>query len=126
VIRNCVSLNGITCSSCKRKMPPFPVKRNCKHPADVFHKVSVGTILKEKLGRFGFLADGGCKCTARASQMDAWGAKGCRQNFEIIHGWLRDEAKARRIPFASALAKWLLSSVLKEAEEKERLLNIQL
>lgn len=126
MIRNCVSIDGIVCASCKRKMPPSPIQRNCTHPTTVFHKVSVGTMLKEKLGRFGFLADGGCKCTARASQMDAWGAKGCREHFETIHGWLRDEARARRIPFAGALAKWFLSSVLKKAEEKERLLNLQI
>lgn len=123
MIRNCFSVDGIVCSACGIRMPPSSAKRNCASQATVFHKVSVGTMLKEKLGRFGFLADGGCRCTARASQMDSWGAKGCIENFDTIHAWLKDEAKSRCIPFGGILARWVLSSVLKQAEEKEQLLN---
>lgn len=53
-----------------------------------------GTELKVLLASLGLTA-GGCHCDERATQMNRWGVTGCRERFEEIVAWLREEQKNR-------------------------------
>lgn len=51
----------------------------------------VGSRLKALLAQLGLPADGCWGCGSLASQMDRWGAEGCRENRDQILGWLRQQ-----------------------------------
>jgi hypothetical protein len=49
-----------------------------------------GTELKKLLAELGLKPSAGCKCAAKARQMDKLGVSGCRERLEEITGWLRE------------------------------------
>ena len=51
-----------------------------------------GTELKKLLSRIGITPKAGCKCLARAVEMDIRGCEWCEANIDTIVGWLREEA----------------------------------
>lgn len=57
-----------------------------------------GTELRRLLLELGITTSDGCLCAARATQMDAWGAGGCREHREEISTWLREAASKRSWP----------------------------
>jgi hypothetical protein len=65
-----------------------------------------GCQLKRILEAWGFVAQPGCKCEARAATMDAWGPDECAtpDRAKEILGWLKEEADARGLPFISTVA----------------------
>lgn len=65
-----------------------------------------GCQLKRILEAWGFVAQPGCQCEARAVIMDDWGPDECSKPERIteICGWLKEEADARGLPFVSAVA----------------------
>lgn len=65
-----------------------------------------GCQLKRILEAWGFVAQPGCKCAARAAIMDDWGPDECSKpdRAKEILGWLKDEADARGLPFISTVA----------------------
>lgn len=80
-----------------------------------------GTELIGLLETFGIRSDDypGCQCKLRASQMDMWGADGCREHRAEIVGWLQEEANklgwAGRI--ASAGIGWLVDEAIRRASQ---------
>lgn len=75
----------------------------------------VGTELKKLLHRFGITASGKCACEQRATEMDAKGIDWCEANKKLIEGWLREEARARRLPFNTLAARALLRLAIRNA-----------
>ena len=92
----------------------------CPHGAGaVARRGGAGTELKRMLGRFGIVATR-CQCAARAAQMDRLGPDWCEQNIETILGWLRDEARARGLPFVPMGARMLILRAIRLARIAEK------
>lgn len=78
-----------------------------------------GTELHRLLGKFGIHMAKGCSCKGRMVQMNKWGCDGCRENMDVIVGWLREEAAKRRLPFVEMAARILIRKAIKAAETPE-------
>ena len=78
-----------------------------------------GTELKKMLAIFGFQENASCSCNSKAKIMDSWGCDECEKRSEEIIGWLRDEAKKRKLPFIDLVGKLLLKRAIKLARLKE-------
>ena len=76
----------------------------------------VGTQLKKLLGLVGIKASASCSCNKRAKAMDVRGIQWCKQNKAEIVGWLREEAKKRRLPFIDAAGYVLLNCAIAMAK----------
>jgi len=74
-----------------------------------------GTELKKLLRLVGIKDKGGCRCNSRAREMDRQGADWCRENIDLIVSWLREEAKARKLPFSAVATKLLVRIAIKKA-----------
>ena len=81
-----------------------------------------GTELKRLLSRIGIKAEPGCKCNARAAEMDrmekafpGW----CEANIDVIVGWLREEATKRGLPFLDAAGAMLVKRAIKNAKKSQ-------
>lgn len=79
----------------------------------------VGTRLKERFAAMGIRGGGCSACGDLAKRMDAAGPAGCRDTLDEIMERLRANAKARGLPFSSAVVR---SIVLAAIEEEERFL----
>lgn len=88
-------------------------------PRNVVPQDGPGTELKKLLARVGIKASPNCSCNQRAAQMNLWGADVCEQREEEIVGWLREEAKKRKLPFLDAagrrIVKWAIANARKKA-----------
>jgi hypothetical protein len=77
---------GITILSC------VPEER----PAEPVHAwapgYGPGTELKGLLAQLDIMPGPNCDCNAKARQMDLWGVAGCRLNYDVIVGWMREGA----------------------------------
>ena len=94
-----------------------------RDPADanvtVSPKCLAGTALSKLLARFGIKADEkDCRCRSRAEHMDAAGCDWCEANIDEIAGWLREEAKARGLPFMDAVGRMLIRQAIANARRK--------
>lgn len=83
----------------------------------------VGTELKKLLAKIGIKASPTCSCNKRAQIMDEKGIEWCKENIDMIVGWLREEATKRKLPFFDFAGKLLVqrASSLAEKAEKKRL-----
>jgi hypothetical protein len=79
-----------------------------------------GTELKATLAWWGIEATPDCSCTARANRMDEEGVQWCWDNFELIMGWLEEEAKKRKNTFVPMAARLVLRRAIKAAAKKEK------
>lgn len=77
----------------------------------------VGTEVKKILSRIGITASPTCQCNARAKKMDYMGIKWCEENIDAIVGWLRDEAKTRRLPYSDFAGKALVWYAIRRARK---------
>jgi len=75
----------------------------------------VGTELKKLLSKIGIKATPNCSCNARAKIMDAKGIEWCKENIDIIVGWLKEEAAKRNLPFMEMAGKLLVKRAIKNA-----------
>jgi hypothetical protein len=80
-----------------------------------------GAELKRLLSRIGIKAEPGCKCTARAAEMDrmekafpGW----CEANIDLIVGWLREEATKRNLPFVDAAGTVIVRRAIGNARRR--------
>lgn len=73
-----------------------------------------GTVLMRSLAFMGFKAGPGCKCLARASQMDLWGWAECAKPDKIdqIVQWLAEAASEQQLPFMESTVRATLSTAL--------------
>lgn len=78
----------------------------------------VGTELKKFLRSLGIKADGNCACNKKAKIMDHKGPTWCRENLELIVGWLEEEAKRRRKLFSRTVAKQMVKICIRRVEKR--------
>ena len=78
-----------------------------------------GTELSKLLKRFGIEATPTCKCRAKAAEMDAWGCDeaGKPERIEEVVAVMREEAKARGLPFIDAVGKMLVKRAIHNARK---------
>jgi len=79
-----------------------------------------GTELKKLLAKIGIKPKAGCKCLARAVEMDIRGCDWCDANVATIVGWLREEATSRRLPFVDAAGTVLVRRAISNARRLHR------
>ena len=78
-----------------------------------------GTELSKLLKRFGIEPTPTCACRAKAAQMDAWGPDECSkpERIEEVVAVMREEAKARGLPFIEIAAKLLIKRAIHNARK---------
>lgn len=95
-----------------------------------------GHFLKQNLKKYlGIEATPNCSCNKRAFMMDIQGPQWCRDNLQVIVGWLREEYDRRKnskdkeervtgvislLPFNETAAKILVKSSIKQAEKWQK------
>jgi hypothetical protein len=79
-----------------------------------------GSELKSMLQMLGIRASDHCSCNSRAKYMDDMGVDWCRENIELICGWLKEEAERRSLPFSMLAAKILVRRAISAAEKAAR------
>jgi hypothetical protein len=80
-----------------------------------------GTELSKLLKRFGVEPTPTCSCRAKAAQMNAWGCDECSrpERIEEVVGVMREEAKARGLPFLDLPARLLVRRAIANARKAE-------
>jgi hypothetical protein len=78
-----------------------------------------GTELSKLLKRFGINPTPTCACRAKAAQMDAWGPDECSkpERIEEVIAVMREEAKARGLPFVDMAGRVLVKRAIKNARK---------
>jgi hypothetical protein len=100
--------------------------RATKHsPEHIHHRCrrrvrGPGDELKSLLSMLGFTERPGCKCGCHAKKMNALGCAWCRENLDIIVGWLADEAGKAKLPFSAFIARRLVLLAIGRAERREK------
>jgi hypothetical protein len=76
-----------------------------------------GTELSKLLKRFGIEPTPTCRCRGKAAQMDAWGPDECErpERIEEVLAVMREEAKARGLPFLDAAGRMLIRRAIRNA-----------
>ena len=91
--------------------------------------VGAGTELKKLLAWLGIISVSGCRCNARAREMDDRGCDWCAAHIRIIVGWLRDEHKSlpekqrkgiTRLPFMGWAARAVVWLAIRRAGKKNK------
>lgn len=85
---------------------------------DLENSYGVGTELKKLLSYINITSSPNCSCTSRARAMNEKGIHWCKNNKEIIIGWLEEEAKKRKLPFIRYAASKILDLAIYRAEKK--------
>ena len=82
-----------------------------------FSSSGPGTELSKLLKRFGINPTPTCQCRAKAAEMDAWGPDECEKphRIEEVVAVMREEAKARGLPFLDAAGRLLVRRAIKNA-----------
>lgn len=88
-------------------------------PLTTAHRSGPGTELSKLLKRFGIEPTPTCACRAKAAQMDAWGPDECSkpERIEEVVAVMREEAKARGLPFVDFAAKLLIKRAIHNARK---------
>jgi hypothetical protein len=78
-----------------------------------------GTELSKLLKRFGIEPTPTCACRAKAAEMDAWGPDECSrpERIEEVVAVMREEAKARGLPFLDAAGRLLVKRAIQNARK---------
>jgi hypothetical protein len=98
------------------------VERDCHNRKAVVPRspdAGAGTELKRLLAGWPFriVATKTCSCNAKARTMDAKGIEWCEANIDTIVGWLREEAKKRKAPFADFVGRLLVKRAIRNARK---------
>jgi len=114
------------CARCGKSLVVFrePVFALCKaasRNADLLHSHGPGAELSRLLKRFGIEPTPTCQCRAKAAQMDAWGCDECSkpERIEEVVGVMREEAKARGLPFVDMAGRMLVRRAIANARKAE-------
>jgi len=80
-----------------------------------------GTELSKLLKRFGIEPTPTCACRAKAAEMDAWGCAECSKpdRIEQVVAVMREEAKARGLPFLDAVSRFLVKRAIANARKNQ-------
>jgi hypothetical protein len=79
-----------------------------------------GTELSKLLKKFGIEPTPTCACRAKAAEMDAWGCDECSkpERIEEVVAVMREEAKARGLPFLDAAGRLLVRRAIANARRR--------
>ena len=91
--------------------PSQPIQRDLTRP---------GTVMARFFKKMGISEKSGCACKSHAAKMDRWGAAACRENLDVIAGWMKDEAKARKLPYSEFVTKRLILWAIKQSEREAK------
>jgi hypothetical protein len=61
-----------------------------------------------------------CDCNKHAQKMDNKGIEWCKEHIDDIVGWLKEESKARKLPFIKFVAKKVVKMAIARAEKNPR------
>jgi hypothetical protein len=99
--------------------PSYPrsPKPGFEHPQTQAPSSGPGTELSKLLKRFGIEPTPTCSCRAKAAEMDAWGPDECSkpERIEEVVAVMREEAKARGLPFLDAAGRLLVKRAIANA-----------
>lgn len=81
-----------------------------------------GAELSKLLKKFGINPTPTCQCRSKAAQMDAWGPDECEkpERIEEVLAVMREEAKARGLPFLDAAGRLLIRRAIKNARRAQK------
>jgi hypothetical protein len=126
----CESGSSLECKWCNKPLSKA-VLRTCLARSVIWPIGSVvndrpayggpGTELSKLLKRFGIEPTPTCTCRAKAAEMDAWGCDECSkpERIEEVVGVMREEAKARGLPFVDIAARLLVRRAIANARKAE-------
>jgi len=79
-----------------------------------------GSELSKLLKRFGIEPTPTCQCRTKAAQMNAWGCDECAkpERIEEVVAVMREEAKARSLPFLDAAGRLLVRRAISNARKE--------
>ena len=79
-----------------------------------------GSELSKLLKRFGIEPTPTCACRAKAAEMDAWGCDECSkpERIEEVVAVMREEAKARGLPFVDMAGRVLVRRAISNARRE--------
>jgi hypothetical protein len=115
-----IKCDTLKCRLCGTAIAACDIRRNCRGRPSKKQEIpdgGVGTEVKKILSRIGITASSTCQCNARAKKMDYMGIKWCEENVDAIVGWLRDEAKTRRLPYSDFAGKTLVWYAIRRAKK---------
>jgi hypothetical protein len=80
-----------------------------------------GAELSKLLKRLGIEPTPTCKCRSKAAQMDAWGCDECAkpERIDEVVAVMREEAKARSLPFLDAAGRVLVRRAISNARREQ-------
>lgn len=91
-----------------RSIFPKTLEENPNHP---------GTVLAKMIKSLGIKMTDSCACRRHALEMNEKGNDWCEQNIDTIVGWLREEAKARGLPFIDMAGRLAVSRAIKKSRK---------
>lgn len=109
-------MNGdAVCVACGRTVPGAPEGRivaQCK-----WKPLGPGSQLSKLLKSLGIEPTPTCQCRAKAAQMDEWGPDECSrpERIEEVLAVMREEARARGLPFLDAAGRLLIRRAIANA-----------
>jgi hypothetical protein len=114
----CDFSSNLTCPVCGFVARRLPTYRVCA-PVVRQEQSGPGTELSKLLKRFGIEPTPTCACRAKAAQMDAWGPDECSkpERTEEVVAVMREEAKARGLPFLDAAGRMLVKRAIQNARK---------
>ena len=121
-----INAKTLCCAVCGARVSGVHVRRNCaSFPALLpsaphgmqGHPKGPGAELSKLLKRFGIEPTPTCQCRGKAAQMDAWGPDECErpERIEEVLAVMREEAKARGLPFLDAAGRMLIRRAISNA-----------
>jgi hypothetical protein len=124
VIDCVIDCDSLRCARCGLDSVSCKTRRNC-HPKVVLPQTLTaggpGTELSKLLKLLGIEPTPTCQCRAKAAQMDALGADECSKPERIAEAVavMREEAKARGLPFLDAAGRVLVRRAIHIARKAE-------
>jgi len=105
------------CGSVEKSHQAGPEPQRSTDDSGTFCGGGPGTELSKLLKRIGIEPTPTCQCRAKAAQMDAWGPDECAkpERIEEVVAVMREEAKARGLPFLDAVGRLLVRRAIKNA-----------
>jgi len=76
-----------------------------------------GSVLSQMIKSVGIVMTQGCSCRRHAIEMNVNGNDWCENNVDTIVGWLKEEAKKRKLPFLDSIGKLMVARAIKKSRK---------
>jgi hypothetical protein len=74
-----------------------------------------GTLLSQMIKSLGIQITSNCACKQHAIEMNENGNDWCKQNIDMIVGWLKQEAKKKGLPFFDTIGRLMVDRAIKKS-----------